>query len=95
MHDYAGIAMAYEAGSTVPDIAEQFGLHKQTVSGVLQRLGVKIRDRRFFTEEQMESVCEQYRAGASLGQLAKLYGCYPTTIMRTLQRAGVPRRPPS
>ena len=95
MDDYARIAMAYEAGSTVPGIAEQFRLNKQTVSGVLQRLGVETRDRRFFPDEQIELVCEQYRDGASLGQLAKRYGCDPTTIMRTLERAGVKRRPAS
>jgi transposase-like protein len=90
--DYAQISMAYEAGASVEAVAERFGLNKQTVSGILQRLGVATRDRRFFTDEQIELVCKQYRAGASLGQLAKLHGCYPTTIMRTLERAGVPRR---
>jgi lambda repressor-like predicted transcriptional regulator len=90
--DYAKIAMAYEAGASMPEVAQRYGLHKATVSEILQRLGVESRDRRFFTAVQTEIVCQQYMAGASLGQLATLYGCYPTTIMRTLERAGVARR---
>jgi transposase-like protein len=93
--DYAHIAMAYEAGESMPAIAERLGIHKATVAEILQRLGVEARDRRFFTAEQVEEVSQQYLAGSSLGQLAELYGCYPTTIMRTLERAGVKRRPPN
>jgi DNA-binding CsgD family transcriptional regulator len=37
------LAMAYRAGKAMKELAERFGIHRTTVTAVLQRLGVELR----------------------------------------------------
>lgn len=93
----AKLVAAYRAGGRVKQLARQFGIHRLTVSSILQREGVTLRPRGAHPDDLPE-VIRLYQDDWALAQLAVKFDVSPSTVTNTLRRAGVPirqpRRPP-
>ena len=82
----------YLIGATVYELAEQFGVHRSTVSDVLERRGVA---RRFgpLSPAQIAIAASLYGGGLSLAKVGKQLGCQATTVRDALAKVGVEIRP--
>ncbi len=76
----------YRRGATVFELAEQFGIHRQTVSAHLHREGVAMRSRTRMTPRLVTHATELYEAGWSTIQIGKELGLGPSTVGRYLTR---------
>jgi DNA invertase Pin-like site-specific DNA recombinase len=85
------LVVAYQAGSTIKELAAQFHSHHTTLSNVLKRHGVPGRHRPL-TPEQIEHAVEAYLAGSSSKMIGNLLGVDASRIWRTLRREGVNMR---
>jgi hypothetical protein len=92
-HQAQELAAAYRDGNATKDLAVRFGIHRATVTAVLQRLGVDLRQRGL-TDEQVAEVCRLYPEGWSLARLAERYDVDDMTVRRYLLLEGVVMRSP-
>src|SRR5262249_13386053 len=81
----------YEAGATVYELGERFGIARQTVSEVLKRNGVAMR-RRGIPPEQVEEAVQLYADGQSLARIGEQLGVDATTVLNRLRERGVRTR---
>jgi hypothetical protein len=86
------LVQTYRDGSTVYELATEFGVHRNTVSEILKRVGVP-RRLQPLTPEQVRLAITQYESGLSLLKVGKELGCSPTTVWHALRQAGVEIRP--
>lgn len=63
--DLNQLVTGYLAGATVYELAEQLGIHRHTVSEILERHGVARRYRKV-SPEQLALACSLYENGLSL-----------------------------
>lgn len=84
---------AYRRGATVYELAEQFGMHRQTVSAHLRREGIAMRPRIRMTTRLVERATELYESGWSTVRIGKELGLGTSTVGKALKRAGVEMRP--
>jgi hypothetical protein len=77
----------YRAGRTGRQLAEQYGLARSTVIGLLRKHGVAVRFPRVTPEEAAEMV-RLYRAGVRQVDIAAQFGRDPGNIWHMLKRAG-------
>ena len=91
--EVARLVGTYQAGATVYELAEEFKIHRTTVSLHLQRAGVTMR-RQGLSEEQMAAAIVLYKQGWSLARLGDKFGVGAETVRTTLRKAGVQRRDP-
>ncbi|MFV2195041.1 helix-turn-helix domain-containing protein [Nocardiopsis sp. LOL_012] len=82
----------YQAGATVYQLADRFGIERRTVSNILKRNGITPRWRHL-TDEQIEEAIQLYCEGWSLAKLGKRFGVADTTIRAQLLKYGVEMRP--
>jgi DNA-binding transcriptional regulator LsrR (DeoR family) len=87
------LAAAYSAGNAANELAARFGIHRATVTAILHRLGVDLRQRGLI-DEQVAEACLLYPEGWSLARLAERYGVDDMTVRRYLLLAGVVMRSP-
>lgn len=87
------LAVAYRAGSTVYELAKQFGCHRTTISGCLHRQGIQMR-RLPLTEDQVNEAERLYLAGHSLALVSEKVGANASTVRSRLLKRGVAMRPP-
>jgi lambda repressor-like predicted transcriptional regulator len=87
------LVAGYQAGGRVKQLARQFGIHRLTVSSILQREGVALRPRGIHPDDLAE-VIHLYGKGWALARLAAKFDVSPSTVTNTLRRAGVPIRRP-
>jgi DNA-binding transcriptional regulator LsrR (DeoR family) len=92
-HQANELATAYRAGKATKELAERFGIHRATVTAVLQRLGVEPRQSGL-SDEQVDEACRLYPDGWSLARLAERYGVHDMTVRRYLLLAGIVMRSP-
>jgi lambda repressor-like predicted transcriptional regulator len=92
-HQAKELASAYSAGNATNELAARFGIHRATVTAILHRLGVDLRQRGL-TDEQVAEACRLYPEGWSLARLAERYGVTDMTVRRYLLLAGVVMRLP-
>ena len=92
-HEAKALAMSYRAGNLTKELAARFGIHRATVTAVLQRLGVELRQRGL-TDEQVVEACRLYPEGWSLARIAERYDVDDMTVRRNLLFAGVVMRSP-
>jgi DNA-binding CsgD family transcriptional regulator len=85
------LVAAYQAGSTVYDLAERFKIHRQTVSQHLHRLGVTMRNQGL-DDHEVNQAAVLYRQGCSLARTAERYCVDPSTVWRTFQARGIRMR---
>ena len=92
-HRAKELALAYSAGSATNELAARFGIHRATVTAILHRLGVDLRQRGL-TNVQVAEACGLYPEGWSLARLAERYDADDMTVRRYLLLAGVVMRSP-
>ena len=86
------LVKAYLAGESVYDLSDQYGVHRNTVSRILERHGV---DRRYriLREERLRNAIRRYRQGASLKTIGRELGVSLDTVRKALIRSGEELRP--
>ena len=84
----------YRNGATVYELAEEFGMHRQTVSAHLHREGIALRSRVRMTPELLARATELYEASWSTVQIGKELGLGTSTVGKALKRGGVAMRAP-
>jgi DNA-binding CsgD family transcriptional regulator len=89
--DVDDLVAGYEAGATVYELAERFGIHRATVSEHLHRRGVGMRGAGL-REEQVEVAVRLYEQGWSLARTGARLGCTGNTVRFALLRRGVRMR---
>ncbi|MGH2354628.1 MAG: hypothetical protein ACRDJN_23715 [Chloroflexota bacterium] len=81
----------YEAGATVYQLGERFGIDRRTVSKILHRHDVPMR-RRGLSPEQVDEAVRRYGEGWSLTRIGERMGVDPTTVLTRLRERGVRMR---
>ena len=79
----------YEAGKTVYELGEEFGIARQTVGKILKRRGVAMR-MRGLSPEQIDEAVRLYEDGWSLARIGERFG---VRIQLEVDRLGVPPVP--
>lgn len=88
------LVFRYQSGSTVVQLAKQFGINRETALEHLKRAGIARRPHiRKLTDEQVEEAERLYATGLSLKSLAKHFEVNETTIRSEFTRAGIQVRP--
>ncbi|RFS84419.1 hypothetical protein D0T12_18440 [Actinomadura spongiicola] len=87
------LVQAYEAGATLHQLAARFGIHRATVSNILNRHRVKTRWRRL-TEEDIDEAACLYEEGLSLARVAEQLGVSADGVRYQLRKRGVKMRGP-
>jgi len=82
----------YRTGGRVGELATIFGVHRDTVSEILDRQGVPRQQRRI-PPELVQDVVAAYRSGSSLATIGAEMSGDPGTVALTLRKAGVQPRP--
>ena len=90
--EVAALGAAYQAGSTLDEVAAKFGVYVRTAAAHLEREGIAQRRHRL-TAEQVAEAVRLYEAGWSTVRLVKHFDVYPESIRYRLMRAGVQMRP--
>lgn len=85
---------AYQAGSSVRELAKHFGCHRDTVSKKIKSHGIKMRNADL-TSEQVDEAAFLYASGLSLSKVGERLSAHPSTIHRRLRERGVATRRPS
>ncbi|MQA87590.1 MAG: hypothetical protein GEV03_23950 [Streptosporangiales bacterium] len=78
----------YQAGATVYELGDQFGISRQTAAEILKRHGVQVR-RQGLTLEQIDEAVRLYEAGWSLAGIGGRMSVDPTTVLHRLRERGV------
>ena len=81
----------YKAGAMIHELGDRFGISRQTVSAVLKRHGVTMRQRGLSSEQTDEAV-RLYEAGWSLARIGQRMDVDPTTVLKRLRERGVRTR---
>jgi lambda repressor-like predicted transcriptional regulator len=81
----------YQAGATVYELGDRFGIERRTVSNVLRRHSVSMR-RRSLSIDQVDTAIHLYTLGWSLARVGEHLGVDPTTVLNCLRRRGVRTR---
>lgn len=80
------LVAGYLAGSTAYELAGQFGVHRNTVLGILERRGVPRRYQKL-SPEQLDLACTLYRGGLSLTKVGSRLGRRAETVRQALMKA--------
>src|SRR4029453_8333094 len=88
----AALVRAYQAGSTLEEVAAKFGIYVRTAAAHLEREGIPQRRHRLSPAQVSEAV-RLYEAGWSTIQIGHHFGIYPQSIRYRLQQTGVVLRP--
>ena len=88
------VVQDYLAGASLAALARSYGVHRETISKILQEAGVATRVQRTISWEQITEAAVLYRQGWSLARLAEHYGFDGQTIRTHLVRSGVVMRGP-
>ena len=81
----------YLSGLTARELAESYGVHRSTVSAILNRNGVKLR-RHSMEPKDIDLAVRLYESGLPLTRVAEQVSYDPSTIWREFKRIGIPRR---
>lgn len=81
----------YARGATVYDLAEKFGCNRRTVSALLKRSGVVMRNQPMSSDQINEAV-RRYESGQSLAAVAAVLETSSKTILARLRERGVKMR---
>ncbi|WP_229686734.1 helix-turn-helix domain containing protein [Longimycelium tulufanense] len=81
----------YQAGATVYELGDRFGIERRTVSNILHRHGIPLR-RRGLTPDQVDDAIHLYKLGWSLARVGDHLGVNHTTVLNKLRERGIPTR---
>lgn len=79
---------AYASGDHVGEIAERFGVDRNTVHNVLKLADVARRPRGLDEDQALQAV-RMYADGLSVARIARYFGFAPSGIDRLLKKHGV------
>jgi hypothetical protein len=85
------IVDAYQGGSTVVQLAVQFGIDRETVRRILNQAG-RLRRPRGLTAEQVDQAVGLYGGGMSLARIGVRFGVDAKNVRRRLLERGVVMR---
>jgi DNA-directed RNA polymerase specialized sigma24 family protein len=85
------LGVAYNSGASIRDLATSFGIHRGTVSSILDRQGIRRRSKALSAKQVTEGQ-DLYRSGLSLLAVSEILGCSAETVRQALMRAGEPIR---
>ena len=92
--DIDDVIAAYQAGATISQLAMEFGVHRTTLAGHLDRHGVpRHSEQTAWDDEILKEAAEQYTGGRSLADVAERFGIDAQTVANRFRLAGVPVRP--
>ncbi len=92
--DIGDLVEAYRGGATISHLAVEFGVHRTTVAGHLDRRGVpRHSEQRQWGEESLQQAAGLYATGVSLADVAHQFGIDAQTVANRFRRAGIPVRP--
>ncbi len=91
--EVARLAERYQAGATVYELANAFGIHRTIISQHLKGAGVEMRLKPV-SEQQVEAAITLYNSGLSLTNIGSTLGFNASTICNALKRHGVDIRKP-
>jgi hypothetical protein len=80
----------YQAGATVYELGNRFGISRQTVGKILHRHDVRMRGRGL-PPEQIDEAVRLYEGGWSLARIGDHMAVDPTTVLNRLRERGVPQ----
>ena len=84
------IVEAYRAGATISQFAVEFGIHRTTVAGHLDRRGIpRHNDHTAWGDGLLRQAAELYATGLSLADVAQQFGIDAQTVANRFRRAGV------
>ena len=84
---------AYQAGATINQLAAEFGIHRTTVTGHLDRHGVpRHSEQTAWDDEILKQAAELYATGVSLADVADRFGVDPQTVANRFRRGAIPIR---
>ena len=81
----------YQAGATVYQLGDEFGIDRRTVSEILHRHDVPMR-RRGLAPQQIDEAVQLYGEGWSLARIGERMDVDPTTVLTRLRERGVRMR---
>jgi AraC-like DNA-binding protein len=91
--DIDDLISAYQAGATISQLAVEFGIHRTTVAGHLDRHGVaRHNEQRVWDDQILRQAAELYATGLSLADVADQFGIDAQTVANRFRRAGLPVR---
>ena len=92
--DLDDLLEAYKAGATINQLAVEFGIHRTTVAGHLDRHGVpRHSELTVWDDDILREAAEMYATGLSLTDVAHQFGIDAHTVASRFRRAGVAVRP--
>ena len=92
--DIDELVNAYRGGATISQLAAEFGVHRTTVAGHLDRHGVpRHSEQTTWDDEILRQAAELYATGLSLADVADQFGVDAQTVANRFRRASVPVRP--
>jgi IS30 family transposase len=81
------LVAGYQAGASVYELGEQFGIDRKTVSRILHRHEVPMR-RLGLSLKQVDEAVELYEEGWTTGQIGQRLRADPRTVQRRLRERG-------
>ncbi len=91
-HEVDDLVSRYRAGAKVGELAANFGVHRDTVSEILDRQGIA-RRQKGLAPELLGEVIALYRSGSSLATIGAKMSVDAGTVALALRKAGTPLRP--
>ena len=87
----ATLAVRYQAGATVYELANEFGIHRTTISRYLKKAGTVLR-LSSPNKGEVDKMVRLYTSGLSLGRVGELVGFNASTVQRYLIQRGIRTR---
>lgn len=83
----AALADAYASGTSVDELAQRFGVHRQTALRIIAQVGLEV-PRRGLAPEHVREAARLYESGLSLVEVGRRFGVGPDAVRRVLPGAG-------
>ena len=91
--DVDDLIASYRGGASISQLAAEFGLHRTTVAGHLDRHGVpRHSGQTGWDDETLNEAAELYESGLSLADVAHQFEIDAQTVANRFRHAGVPVR---
>jgi lambda repressor-like predicted transcriptional regulator len=92
-HQATALAAAYRDGKKINELAQQYGVHRTTVSALLRRFDVELREQELAASE-VTTAARLYELGWSLPRLGQRFRVDDMTVRRALLAVGMTMRSP-